>query len=360
MTTAPRRIQGDPDSPDLCIVVPAFNEETNLPVLVRELDEVMGAADIDYHLVVVDDGSRDGSREVLRELCAERPRLSAVFLSRNFGHQAAVSVGLQEASGRAIAVMDADLQDKPSDVVSLYRAWQEGADVAYAVRRTRKEGLLLRTLYRTFYRLLHGIASVDIPLDSGDFCVMDGAFVERLNALPERQRYVRGLRAWLGGNQVAVPVDRDPRRSGEAQYTFSGLLKLAVDGFVSFSFVPLRVASYVGTVVSLMAFVGVIVVFVWRFTGNLPTGSGLATIALSVLFLGGVQLLTIGILGEYIGRTFDEVKARPVAVVGDRMGSDRGIRSGGIQPQAYLSVSPKRWGRRRTDREPAARGRETN
>jgi len=353
MTTASRRNPGEEHTPDLCIVVPAFNEESNLPVLVRELDEAMAEAGIDYHLVVVDDGSRDGSRELLRRLVTEHPRLTGVFLSRNFGHQAAVSVGLQEAKGEAIAVMDADLQDKPSDVVALYRAWQDGADVAYAVRRTRKEGLLLRTMYRTFYRLLHGIADVDIPMDSGDFCVMDSEFVQRLNDLPERQRYVRGLRAWLGGNQVAVPVDRDPRRSGEAQYTFSGLLRLAVDGFVSFSFVPLRVASYIGTVVSLMAFVGVIVVFGWRLTGNLPTGSGLATIALSVLFLGGVQLLTIGILGEYIGRTFDEVKARPVAVVGDRVGSHRGLRERRASGETHLPSPPSRRARRRADRDRA-------
>src|SRR6185503_6454944 len=303
--------------PDLCVVVPAFNEEENLPVLYRELVEALDARQIRFELLVVDDGSRDGTVDVLRRLAAADDRVRALRLSRNFGHQEAISIGLQEARGRAVAIMDADLQDRPSDLLQLYERWQAGADVAYAVRRTRRETLRRRFAYRLFYRVLARLAEVQIPLDAGDFCVMDGAFVERLNALPERLRFVRGLRAWLGGRQERVPVDRDARRHGEPQYSFAKLVRLALDGLFSFSDAPLRMASLVGSLISVLAFGGALVVLVWRAMGLLPTGAGIATIALGVFFLGGLQLLTIGILGEYVSRIFREVKARPVAVVAE-------------------------------------------
>ena len=309
-------------TPDLCIVVPAHNEERNLPILHAELSEELGKADIRFELLLVDDGSRDRTAEVMRQLVDAHDNVRALVLSRNFGHQAAVSIGLQHASGRSVAVMDADLQDRPSSVVALYRAWQAGADVAYAVRRSRRENIFKRTAYRAFYRILARLANIPVQLDSGDFCVMDRAFVDRLNALPERLRFVRGLRAWVGGKQVAVPVDRDARREGEPQYTFVKLLRLAFDGIVSFSDAPLRFASIAGAAVSAFAFLAGIVVLAWHFLGLLPTGAGVATIALSVLFLGGIQLLTIGILGEYIGRIFQEVKARPVAIVGEIISHD--------------------------------------
>jgi dolichol-phosphate mannosyltransferase len=177
-----------------------------------------------------------------------------------------------------------------------------------------------RLAYTTFYRLLNRLASVPIPVDSGDFCVMSADFVKRLNDLPEKLRFVRGLRAWIGGRQVSVPVDRDPRRSGAPQYTLAKLLRLALDGLISFSYVPLRLASLLGFAIAGVAVVGIVVVLAWKLMGLLPTGAGVATIALSVLFIGAVQLLTLGILGEYVGRIFDEVKARPVAVVSEILG----------------------------------------
>jgi polyisoprenyl-phosphate glycosyltransferase len=305
---------------DLCIVVPAHNEETNLPLLLDELDAELGRAGIDFEVLIVDDGSRDRTPEVARGLAIARRNVRALLLSRNFGHQAAVSVGLRYSRGRAVAVMDADLQDRPADLVQLYRRHQEGADVVYAVRRTRPENFVKRSAYAIFYRVLSRLASVPIPVDSGDFCVMSARFVERLNDLPERLRFLRGLRAWLGGRQVSCAVDRDPRRTGKPQYTFSKLCRLALDGLISFSYVPLRLASLFGLAISLMALGGIVVVLVWRFMGLLPKGAGVATIALSVLFIGGVQLLTLGILGEYVGRIFDEVKARPIAIVSEEIG----------------------------------------
>jgi dolichol-phosphate mannosyltransferase len=244
-----------------------------------------------------------------------------LILTRNFGHQAAISVGLAHVRGGAVAIMDADLQDRPADALLLYQKCRAArADVAYAVRRTRPENLVKRAAYRLFYRILARLARISIPLDSGDFCVMDRPFVDRLNALPERLRFVRGLRSWIGGLQIGVPVDRDARRAGEPKYTMRALVRLAIDGLVSFSDVPLRLASVMGFVVSGMSVLGIVVVLVWRMAGLLPSGGGIATIALSILFLGGVQLLTAGILGEYVGRIFEEVKGRPVALVAEHVG----------------------------------------
>lgn len=306
-----------PGTPDLCIIVPAFNESENLPVLHRELVRALEERGITFELLVVDDGSRDNTAEMLRGLAREDTRVRALRLSRNFGHQDAISIGLSHARGRAVAVMDADLQDRPEDLLALHAVWKNGADVAYAVRRTRNESFIRRAAYHTFYRILAAVADIHIPLDSGDFAVMDAAFVARLNALPERLRFVRGLRAWLGGRQVGVQVDRDARRHGKPQYSFAKLLRLASDGIFAFSDAPLRLASLLGGTVSLVAFGGAVVVLAWKLMGLLPSGAGVATIALGVLFLGGMQLLTIGILGEYVSRIYREVKGRPVAVVAE-------------------------------------------
>jgi glycosyltransferase involved in cell wall biosynthesis len=300
---------------DLCVVVPAHNEQGNLPILYRELSEHLGSAGIRFELLIVDDGSTDDTAAVMRGLSTQYHNVRGLRLSRNFGHQAAVSTGLLEARANAVAVMDADLQDRPADLVPLYRAWQAGADVAYAVRRSRKEHIALRAAYLAFYRLQSRLANIPVHVDSGDFCVMDARFVGRLNELPERLRFVRGLRAWLGGRQVAVPVDLDARRTGRPQYTLRQLVRLAIEGFVSFSDAPLRIASVFGFVVSGIAFAGMLVVLWWKLSGRLPIGMGVATTTLSVLFLGGVQLIAIGILGEYVGRIFQEIKARPVAIV---------------------------------------------
>lgn len=304
--------------PDLSIVVPARNEEENLPILLREITTTLCSDGVSFELLVVDDGSQDKSREWIRRAVESGAPVRGLLLSRNFGHQAAVSTGLQHARGRAVAVMDADLQDRPADLLTLYRTLiTEGVDVVYAVRQSRKEGFFLRLAYRGYYRLLARLASIGMPLDAGDFCVMSRRFVSWLNDLPERERYVRGLRAWLGGSQIALPVARDARRAGTPQYTLSKLIRLALDGVISFSFVPLRLSSIAGAGAAGLAFLGLIVVAVWKAMGLLPSGAGLGAIALSVLFLGGVQLLTIGILGEYVGRVFNEVKQRPVAVVAE-------------------------------------------
>jgi dolichol-phosphate mannosyltransferase len=328
-----------PTVPQLCVIAPAFNEEANLPALHRELAAALDARGITFTLLIVDDGSRDDTPAQLRKLVRMDNRIRALRLSRHFGHQEAISVGLNHARGTAVAVMDADLQDRPEDLLLLYDRWLNGADVVYAVRRTRPEGFVRQLSYRLFYATLTRLSEVPIPEDAGDFCVMDAAFVERLNALPERLRFARGLRAWLGGRQVAVPVDRGPRRHGDPQHSTTSLVRLALDGFLSFSDAPLRLASIAGAIVSGLAFLGAIVVLGWKLTGKLPAGAGVATIALGVFLLGGVQLLTIGVLGEYVGRIFSEVKNRPIAVIAEVISADPGWSSAQTGHTATVDTS---------------------
>ena len=314
-------LSGGHPEPELGIVVPAYNEAENVPVLFQQVADAMDAAGCVFEMLVVDDGSSDGTADVIRSLARADSRMRGLVLTRNFGHQAAISIGLTYVRGGAVAIMDADLQDRPTDTLKLLRECRAAAaDVAYAIRGKRRESALKRAAYHTFYRLLGRLARIQIPLDSGDFCVMDRRTVDRLNSLPEKLRFVRGLRSWIGGRQIGVVVDRDARRAGAPKYTMLSLMRLAVDGLVSFSDTPLRLASVLGFIVSGLAALGILVVLIWRLTGKLPSGAGIATISLSILFLGGVQLLTAGILGEYVGRIFEEVKRRPVALVAEQIG----------------------------------------
>jgi dolichol-phosphate mannosyltransferase len=312
-----------PTSVELSAVVPVYNEEGSLAELHRRVTSVLESLAVPYELILVDDGSRDRTPEIVADLCSADPRVRAVHFSRNFGHQAALAAGLQHASGQAVVVLDADLQDPPELITELVARWQEGYQVVYAQRRKReREGFVKRGAAFLYYRTLKKITRFEIPADTGDFCLMDRTVVDLLNEMPERNRYVRGLRAWVGFRQTAVPFDRPPRFAGEPKYTFAGSFGLAVDGILALSKFPLRVAIYFGLLVSLASFLLGIWYVVQRLLGNADMVRGWASTVVIVLFLGGVQLLTIGIIGEYLSRIYDEVKGRPLYVVRGRLGFD--------------------------------------
>jgi glycosyltransferase involved in cell wall biosynthesis len=327
------------DPPDLSVVVPLYNEEGNVAELHRRLSGALGASSATYEIVLVDDGSRDATPGVIDELAERDPHLTVLHLSRNFGHQSAVSAGLAHARGRAVVVMDGDLQDPPEVIPQFVARWREGYDVVYAVRRRRKEGAGKRLGYFAFYRLLGAISDLDIPLDSGDFCLMDRRVVEALNNLPERKRFVRGLRTFVGFRQVGLAYERAARESGRPKYTFRALVGLAIDGLVSFSSYPLRLVTYLGLAVALMA-VGLTV---WVFTDAYTRQSaphGWASTMVVVLFMGSVQLISLGIIGEYIRLIFLEAKERPTYIVEEyrpaailgRCTAGSSVASGSLEP----------------------------
>jgi dolichol-phosphate mannosyltransferase len=302
------------------VVVPVYDEAEGLPECVRRLTAVLDGLAGPAEVIFVDDGSRDGSRAILAACHRADPRIRVVALSRNFGHQAAISAGLAHSRGAAVAILDADLQDPPELLPALFGKLDEGWDVVYGVRRKRKEGLWKRFAYGGFYRLLYRLADVSIPHDAGDFCAMRRRVVDGLNALPEAERFVRGLRAWLGFRQTGLEYERDPRHAGAPKYTLARLVKLSLDGLVSFSAVPLRLMVAAGLVVSVASAAGILVVlYRYLFTPYVP---GYTSLAILVLFAMGVQLLTVGVIGEYVGRIFQQVKHRPLFVVEERLGVD--------------------------------------
>jgi dolichol-phosphate mannosyltransferase len=312
--------------PKISVIIPCFNEEAVLPRLFDRLGAVAATWNADCEILCVDDGSRDRTWEILKAQHARDARWRGLSFARNFGHQTAVSAGLHYATGDAVVVIDADLQDPPEEIARLLAKWREGFDVVYAVRQKRKEGWLKRIAYWAFYRLMARLVAFDIPLDSGDFCLMSRRVVETINAMPERNRFVRGLRAWSGFRQIGLPYERAARAAGEPTYHLRTLFKLAADGLFSFSALPLRLATHLGLWVSAFAFFGVIFtlaqkIFATQFAKiGLAPSAGFPTIVISVLFLGGVQLICLGILGEYIGRIYEEVKGRPLWILRDSAG----------------------------------------
>lgn len=303
-------------APMYSFVIPIYNEEATLLELYHRLrhqiDELEGASE----LILVDDGSRDRTLMILRQLQRQDPHLCYLSLGRNFGHQVALTAGLCYARGKAVIVLDGDLQDPPELIPSLIQYWQQGYQVVYAQRQSRqREGWLKRGYAYLFYRILHRLADIEIPTDTGDFCLMDRQVVDFLNAMPERNRYLRGLRAWVGFRQIAVPFHRNPRFAGEVKYTFRKSLRLAVNGIVSFSVVPLRLSTYVGLGSAGLALAMMLLVVYWRLFEPSTQLIGYTAITVAILFLGAVQLVCIGILGEYIGRIYEEVKGRPLFTI---------------------------------------------
>ena len=310
----------------LSILVPCYNEEAVLPILFERVRAVGLTLDMDYEVICVDDGSLDHTWELLKQQNQKDLRWRCLSFARNFGHQTAVSAGLFHASGDVVVIIDADLQDPPEAIPELLKKWRQGFEVVFARRKKRGDPALKRLLAWGFYRLLEKMTPLPVARDAGDFCLLDRKVVDVIKALPERSRYLRGLRTWCGFRQTSVEFDRGKRAAGNPQYTFRKSLHLAMDGLFSFSAAPLRLATWLGLWVSGFAFCGVIFTLAQKLFASefakigLAPGAGFPTIVISVLFLGGVQLICLGILGEYIGRIYEEVKGRPLWIIRDSAG----------------------------------------
>lgn len=308
--------------PTLSIVVPLYNEEGNVAPLVERIVAIVGRLEgsPSYEIVLVNDGSTDGTLARIRDQLAHREHVVLVNLSRNFGHQIAASAGIDIAEGDAVVLMDGDLQDPPELITEFYAKWREGYDVVYAIRRTRKgESPFKLFTARLFYRTIKRLTKVSIPVDTGDFRLMSRRVVDALKRSPERHRFLRGMVSWVGYNQIGVTYDREERHSGSTKYPVTKMLRFAIDGITSFSDVPLRFASYLGFASSVVAFIYALIVIGYKLFSLHPPGytPGWASTIVAVLFLGGVQLISLGILGEYIGRIYDEVKGRPLYLIAD-------------------------------------------
>lgn len=313
----------------LSVVIPCYNEIGVLPLLEERLLAALPQLGMPFEVVFVDDGSSDGSYERLAALHARDARFKLLRLSRNFGHQAAITAGLAAARGEAVAILDADLQDPPELLATCLGHWREGDQVVYCQREERQEGALMKALYASFYRLLRASSEVAMPLDAGDFCLMDRRVVDVIGAMPEHRVFVRGLRAWAGFRQRAVPYARPARAAGETKYGLRRLLSLAANGLFSFTLIPLRVATFVGLLLIILGGAWGAFVLAWRVGGfrvfgltatQLPGWTGF--VLLLILF-GSVQLVLLGVLGEYVGRIYEETKGRPRYVIAAAHGFER-------------------------------------
>ena len=309
-------------NPVLSVVIPMHNEQGNVPPLmerlVASLDALPGRPA--YEIVLVNDGSSDATADAVRAEMRDRPNVVLVNLSRNFGHQLAATAGIELARGDAVILMDGDLQDPPELIAAFVEKWREGFDVVYAVRRTRKgESAFKLATAGFFYRAIKRLTKVSIPVDTGDFRLMSRRVVAALQRLPERHRFLRGMVSWVGYKQTGVEYDRDVRLSGATKYPLPKMMQFAIDGITSFSDIPLRFASYFGFAVSAIAFIYALIVIVSKLLGIYPPGytPGWASTIVAVVFLGGMQLISLGILGEYLGRIYDEVKGRPLYLIDD-------------------------------------------
>jgi glycosyltransferase involved in cell wall biosynthesis len=297
------------------IVAPIYNELENIPELYRRVKDVMDSTGETWELVLVDDGSTDGSTDAIRSLAKQDPRVRPVIFARNFGHQIAITAGWDYARGDAVVIIDADLQDPPEVILEMAKKWKEGYEVVYAVRAEREgESWFKLWTASLFYRLIYRITDVKIPLDTGDFRLMDRKVVDVLKQMRERHRFPRGMSAWVGFKQIGVEYKRAARAAGETKYPFRKMFRLALNAITSFSYFPLQVATFFGFASAGIAILAIGPVIYLRMTGS-QAFFGQATTLIAVLFLGGVQLISLGILGEYIGRLYDEAKGRPLYIV---------------------------------------------
>lgn len=302
-------------TPIFSIIAPIYNELANLPELHRRVANVMEQTGESWELILVDDGSTDGSSQAIEQMAEQDERVKPVIFARNFGHQIAVTAGLDYCQGKAVVIIDADLQDPPEVILDMIAKWHEGFDVVYAVRAER-EGESWFKLFTAslFYRIIYRITDVNIPLDTGDFRLLDRQVVDVLNQMRERHRFLRGMSAWVGFKQVGISYRRAARLAGETKYPFKKMLRLAINAVTGFSYFPLQVATYMGFFSAGLSIIAIPIVVIGRLAGS-QAFFGQATTLIAVLFLGGVQLISLGILGEYVGRLYDEAKGRPLYIV---------------------------------------------
>lgn len=308
--------------PTFSVVAPVFNEEELLPEFYRRVVAALEPLGEPFEIVLINDGCRDRSPDIMRQLHEQDPRVKVVNFSRNFGHQLAITAGTDYARGQAVIVIDSDLQDPPEIIPEMIARWREGYQVVYAVRTEREgETWFKKTTASFFYRLIARITNVDIPVDTGDFRLMDRKVVDALKGVREYNRFMRGLSVWVGFKQIGVPYKRDARKSGETKYPLRKMLRFAFDGITSFSYLPLQLATYFGFIVAALSILFLIAVVILRLSGAEDAAFyGQASTLATVLFLGSVQLIFLGIIGEYLGRIYDEVKRRPLYIVSDALG----------------------------------------
>lgn len=301
--------------PDISIVVPLYNEEQNLPILFKRLIDLKNSMSESIQFIFVDDGSSDATPIIISQFSLLHSNVKSVLLSRNFGHQAAVSAGLLHSNAsEAIFIIDGDLQDPPEMLIEFYRNLKSGFDVVYGIRKNRKEGIILKLCYKIFYRTLGKLANIKIPLDSGDFCLISRRVVDILNSMPEESRFLRGMRSWVGFNQIGLPYDRQMRHAGNSKYSLLKLLNLALDGFFNFTKLPTRFIFIIGFI-SMLISIGYVTysIYIKYIYGLNPNGfTGLLFI---IVFLSSIQMISISILGEYIVRIFFQTKSRPLFIV---------------------------------------------
>lgn len=302
-------------SPTFSIIAPIWNEVQTIPEFYRRVTEAMDESGEPWELILVDDGSTDGSTDLIRKFANQDQRVKPLIFARNFGHQIAISAGWDYACGQAVIVIDSDLQDPPEVIPDLISKWREGYEVVYAVRAER-EGESWFKLFTAslFYRLIYRITDVDIPFDTGDFRLLDRKVVDVLKTMRERHRFPRGMAAWVGFRQIGVPYTRAARFAGETKYPFKKMFRLAINAITGFSYFPLQVATFLGFISASISILAIPVVVAMRLAGS-QAFFGQATTLIAVLFLGGVQLISLGILGEYVGRLYDEAKGRPLYIV---------------------------------------------
>jgi glycosyltransferase involved in cell wall biosynthesis len=311
--------------PKYSIVAPVYNEEALVAEFCQRTIAAMEPLGEPFEIVLVNDGSRDRSPEIMRELHAKDYRIKVINFSKNFGHQIAITAGMDFARGDAVAVIDSDLQDPPEVIVEMIAEWKNGYQVIYGVRGEREgETAFKLATASLFYRLIRKITSVDIPLDAGDFRLMDRRVVDAMKQMREQKRFMRGLSVWVGFKQKGLTYKRDARKAGETKYPLKKMIRFALDGITAFSYLPLQLATYFGFITAALSFIFLIVVVVLRLTGDGEAFYGQASTLASVLFLGSVQLIFLGVIGEYLGRIYDEVKRRPLYIVAEELGFDEG------------------------------------